>query len=82
MYKLTSKEVKEYDNFWNFINIFKNPDFILSDDWYNYKVNNRKELFSVFDYRKYIILKIREKYTITKFYFYEKILNKLLYNLI
>ena len=37
---------------------------------------------SAYSYRKYIIKKIRKNYTIEQFYFYEKMLNKLLHNLL
>jgi hypothetical protein len=72
MYKLTKNEIIELDNYWNFINIFR-PDYSNSISW----INN-----DAFTYRKYIITKIRENYTIEQFYLYEKILNKLLHNLL
>lgn len=72
MHKLTKNEIIELDNYWNFINIFK-PEYKKNISW----INN-----SAFTYRKYIIKKIRENYTIEQFYLYEKILNKLLHNLL
>ena len=72
MHKLTKNEIIELDNYWNFINIFK-PEYKKNISW----INN-----DVLTYRKYIIKKIRENYTIEQFYLYEKILNKLLYNLL
>jgi hypothetical protein len=82
MYKLTKKEIKELNNYWEFIYIFKNPDLQLSHNWFNYKINGKTQLFGASEYREYIILKIREKYTIQQFYFYEKMMNKFLHNLI
>ena len=72
MHKLTKNEIIELDNYWNFINIFK-PEYKKNISW----INN-----DVLTYRKYIIKKIRENYTIEQFYIYEKILNKLLHNLL
>jgi hypothetical protein len=65
MHKLTKNEIIELDNYWNFINIFK-PEYKKNISW----INN-----DVLTYRKYIIKKIRENYTIEQFYLYEKILH-------
>jgi len=72
--------MNEFDNYWKFISIFANIDPVqkLSKNWFNYKDG----MFGAYEYRKYIIPKIRELYTPEEFYFYEKILNKLLWNLL
>jgi hypothetical protein len=84
-YKLTKKEIKNLDNYWIFIDIFSKPDLEeLSDNWWDYKRKKNKNivLFGAYEYRQYIIPKIRKLYTPEQFYFYEKILNKLLWNLL
>ena len=36
-YKLTKKEIKNFDNYWNFIHIFSKPNIEgLSNNWSNY----------------------------------------------
>lgn len=77
MHKLTKKEKIELDNYWNFINVF-NP----YGKNRNFKKISSLNYHSVYGYREYIIKKIRKNYTIQQFYFYEKILNKLLHNLL
>jgi hypothetical protein len=77
-YKLTNKEIKELDNYWKFIDIFSIIDKNLSNNWYT----NGDGMFGAYQYRKYIIPIIQKLYTPYKFYFYEKILNKLLWNLL
>ena len=62
-YQLTQQENSKLDDYWKFIRIFN--------------VKN-DEMFSVEQYRHNIIKKIQKKYTIDEFYFYEKILNKIL----
>lgn len=82
-YKLTHKEEKNIDNFWKFIEIFSNPSLHLSNNWMSiYNNENKEHLFSIREYRQHIINNIRKLYTLEEFYFYEKILNKLLWNLI
>ena len=86
-YKLTKKEIKNLDNYWKFIDIFSNPDIEgLSKNWWSYqKTKNKKKyspIFGSYNYRQYIIPKIRKLYTPEQFYFYEKILNKLLWNIL
>jgi len=66
-YQLTPQENNKLDDYWKFIKIF------------NVKNN---ETYSVKEYRYDIIKKIQKKYTIDEFYFYEKILNKMLWNLL
>ena len=66
---LTENEENNLDNFWNFIYIF---NLNQSD------IDN----ISVSEYRNNIINIIKKKYTIEEFYFYEQILNKLLYKLL
>jgi hypothetical protein len=47
-----------------------------------YKFNVVKsEIFSAYEYRRFIIKRIKEKYSIEEFYKYEKIMNKLYWNL-
>lgn len=73
MYKLLKSELKIIDKFWEFIEIFR------------VEQNNTKKSIlnnNVQHYRKKLIKKIRDKYTIDDFYKYEIILNKLLWNLI
>ena len=79
-FKLTNKEINELDNYWKFIDIFSNivPEQKLSKNWFHYKDG----IFDAHEYRKYVILIISKLYTPEKFYFYEKILNKLLWRLL
>jgi hypothetical protein len=87
-YKLTKKEIKNLDNYWNFIDIFSKPDIKgLSNNWFTFKRTKNKKntfnaIFGPYNYREYIIPKIRKLYTPEQFYFYEKILNKLLWKLL
>lgn len=84
MYKLTKKEKIELDNYWNFIDLFK-PYGKKSTYLKNIKKKFKEYSWlnnSAYSYRKYIIKKIRKNYTVEQFYFYEKILNKLLHNLL
>ena len=89
-YKLTKKEIKNLDNYWNFIHIFSKPDIEgLSNNWMNYqkilkndKQKKRPKIFGPYHYRHYVISEINKLYTPEQFYFYEKMLNKLLWNLL
>jgi hypothetical protein len=74
MYKLTKKEENNLNEFNKFIEIF------YKDINFN-KINNKK-IFGPYDYRKLIIKRIKENYTIEEFYFYEKMLNKILWNML
>lgn len=78
MHKLTKIEELNLDMYWDFIETFK-----LDYDPHNqstYKVSWIKA--SVSKYRLELISKIRKIYTANDFYKYEKILNKLLWNLL
>lgn len=70
MYKLLKGEINILDNYWKFIEIFY------------FNKNNKNWINGVHGYRYELIQKIREKYNAEDFYKYEKILNKLLWNLI
>lgn len=70
MYKLLKGEIKILDKYWKFIEIF------------DFNSNSRHWLNGVQGYRDDLIKRIREEYTAEDFYKYEKILNKLLWNLI
>jgi hypothetical protein len=74
-YKLTNKEINELHNYWKFINIFSEILNKSKNSIYSFS-------FGAYEYREYIIPKINQLYTPEKFYFYEKILNKLLWNLL
>ena len=65
-YPLVKEEIDKLDDYWKFISIFN--DLAIKS-------------FSVFDFRKNIIKIIKKKYSADEFYFYETILNKLLWNL-
>ena len=68
-YSLSEKEKKMLPDVFSFIKTF-------------YKFNIVKsENFGAYDYRRFIIKRIREKYSIEEFYKYEKIMNKLYWNL-
>ena len=68
-YPLSEKEKKMLPKVFSFIKTF-------------YKFNVVKsENFGPYDYRRFIIKRIREKYSIEEFYKYEKIMNKLYWNL-
>ena len=75
MYKLLKNEIKELDKFWEFIELFQ-QDLKLKD------IKKKDFLYDCKDYRINLINKIRTHYTARDFYKYEKILNKLLHNLI
>lgn len=68
-YPLSEKEKKILPNVFSFIKTF-----------YKFNVVN-PDSFSAYDYRRLIIKKIRDKYSIEEFYKYEKIMNKLYWNL-
>jgi hypothetical protein len=59
-YPLTPEENDKLDDYWKFIKVFN--------------VNNNNFLYSPREYRSNLIKKIKKKYTIDEFYFYEKIL--------
>jgi hypothetical protein len=67
-YQLSQEENDKIDDYWKFIKVFN--------------VNNNNFLYSPREYRSNLIKKIKKKYTIDEFYFYEKILNKMLWNLL
>ena len=69
-YKLNTDETNKLDEYWQFIDVF-NKCMIENDD-----------MFSVGVYRNKLIKAIQKKYTAEKFYFFEKILNKMLWNLL
>jgi hypothetical protein len=77
MYNLSKTEIKNIDNYWEFIEIFYVDDSTINLE--NYTCITKA---SVWFYRENLIKKIREKYSANDFYKYEKILNKLLWNLI
>ena len=83
---LTKTENKNIDIFWEFIddfgkNVFKKLK--VDSDHYTYKNNKGiSDFFSAHTYREYIIKYISKKYTISEFYKYEKMLNKILWYLI
>jgi hypothetical protein len=89
---LTKTENKNINKFWKFIDCFykdvirelkvSENRFTITNTNTNTNSSNKKNMFSVDVYRKYIIQKIREKYTPVQFYFYEKILHKILWYLI
>jgi hypothetical protein len=66
-YKLTKKEKDKIDECWIFIDLF---------------ITTAKNSKSVQEFRKEIIKSITKKYTVEEFYFFEKILNKLVYALL
>jgi hypothetical protein len=75
MYKLYKREEKKLDEYWKFIEIF-----LVSDEKYNSLYAPFH--YGPFHYRDEIIQKIRKNYTPEQFYFFERIANKLLWNLI
>ena len=81
---LTKTENKNIDKYWDFINTFKNvfKKLKVSDNYFTYNGINGITLFSVFNYRRYMIKHISKKYTINDFYKYEQMLNKILYVLL
>ncbi len=60
---LNNDEINKLDDYWQFIDIFNKTAI---------------ESQSVYDFRKNIINKIKEKYSPIEFYFFERILNKML----
>ena len=70
MYPLNKKEQSNIDKFWEFIDIFIN---ILPKDY---------SMYSIYNYNIELRTVIKSKYNVDEFYFYEKILNKLLFNLL
>jgi len=64
---LTNDEINKLDDYWDFINIFNN-------------IANKSP--NVFEFRINIIKKIKKKYKPIEFYFFEKILNKMLWRLL
>ena len=66
IHKLDKKELKKLSDYWEFISIFIPTP----------------KLYSPYEYRRNIINQVRKLYTAQDFYFYEKILNKLLWNLL
>ena len=76
-------EEKELNNTWKFLNYFSNPNIRKSvNDISNISWFLRKDMLtSPYTYRKYIINIIQNKYTCDDFYKYEKISNKLFWNL-
>jgi len=68
--KLNKLEINKLDEYWNFIDTF-NKNMVENDPMY-----------SVREYRNGIIKIIKKKYSIEEFYFYEQILNKMLWNLL
>ena len=66
IHKLDKKESKKISEYWQFISIFIPTP----------------KLYSPYEYRRNIINQVRKLYTVEDFYFYEKILNKLLWNLL
>jgi hypothetical protein len=68
-YDLTIEEISKLDDYWKFINVFNDK---LSND----------EMFSVREYRLSLIKIIKKKYKVEEFYFYEQILNKMLWYLL
>ena len=64
---LTNDEIKKLDDYWKFIDFFS-------------KAANKAQ--SVHDFRKNIIKKIQKEYSPTEFYFFETMLNKMLWTLL
>lgn len=64
---LNDDETNKLDDYWKFIEIFN-------------KIASNSS--SVYDFRQNIIKKIQKKYSPTEFYFFERILNKLLWTLL
>lgn len=63
-------------------NLTKEETEKLDDYWQFINIFNPNDEFSVYNYRKILIKNIQKTYTIEEFYFYEKILNKMLWNLL
>lgn len=75
-FPLKLNEIKKLKKVWKFIECFYKFDNVREDLW-----SGKDGLFDVYRYRETIIKKIRNKYTAEKFYKYEKIVNKLYWNL-
>ena len=73
MYPLTTREEKELKNTWKFLRIFVPQG--LDEEWYK----KDGKLYGPYDYREYIIKAMQGKNK--DFYKYEKIINKLFWNL-
>ena len=69
-YELTNEETLKLDEYWEFINVFYN------------NIDKDNEFQFVSDYRETIIKKINTKYSAEEFYFFEKMLNKMLWKLL
>jgi len=81
MFSLNNSDKKNLDNTWEFIKYFSNPfGKIKSFGDTNWMVRNGV-IFGPYLYRDYIVNTIRNKYTYQDFYKYEKIVNKLFWNL-
>jgi hypothetical protein len=80
--KLSKKELNKIDDYWIFINYFIHPELHGIDGLTKNFWHSNKGLFDAQEYRNYIREIISKKYTISEFLFFEKILNKLLWNLI
>lgn len=75
-YLLTVNQNKELNNVWKFILYFSNPKGISKNWW-----EKNGKMFGVYEYRKYIINMIKKNISENDFYQYEKIINKLYWNL-
>ena len=79
--ELTNKEILHLDASWYFLGIFSKPDGKL--EAYNNIIWYKRDgkIFGVKEYRNYVIDRINCCFTIKEFYKYEKIINKLYWNL-
>lgn len=77
MYIITNSEKKELNNTWKFLHYFSNPPGKITKNWFT----QNGIIFGPHNYRMYIIHTIQNKYTYQDFYKYEKIINKLFWNL-
>lgn len=75
-YPLTTKQNKELKSVWKFIEYFSKIEG-MSNDWFS----RNGTIFGPFHYRNYIINLIKKNINENKFYEYEKIINKLYWNL-
>jgi hypothetical protein len=78
-FELTLEETTKLDQYWDFIYLFSKPINLNDDDWF---ADKDGQIFGAFHYRKYIIKEMQDKYTPEEFYFFEKMLNKMLFNLL
>jgi len=69
-FKFNKLEIEKLDDYWNFI------------DTFNKNMVEDNVMYSSHEYRNTIIKIIKKKYKIEEFYFYEQILNKMLWNLL